>query len=291
MLYTLEQNSRSISVSSHGAELHSWQAEGREWIWCGDPTLWGRHAPTCFPWCGKLKDGWFEQDGCRYKGGQHGFARDLEHVLTEQTSDTLSFRLDWSEDTLARYPWKFALETRHRLMGTALSTTYHVVNEDDRPMPFQIGYHFAFSFPLTEGENTGSCQLRFQQPEDFTEIVTDGGFVSGQRPRFSGQQIIPLDDHLFDMDSICFTSLRSDWAQIEEPATGRAIRVTFSGFPQVLIWSKPGPMRFLCIEPWYGLPERVDGGHDLFRRPCTQVLKPGQDFICTQTVELLLPQA
>ena len=66
--------------------------------------------------------------------------------------------------------------------------------------------------------------------------------------------------------------------------------MTFSGFPQVLIWSKPGPMRFLCIEPWYGLPERVDGGHDLFRRPCVQVLEPGQDFTCTQTAELLPPR-
>ena len=291
MRYTLEQNGVSIAVSSHGAELHSLRADGREWIWNGDEVLWGRHAPTCFPWCGKLKDGFFELDGQRYEGGQHGFARDLEHTLQEETADSLTFQLTWNADTLARYPWKFVLETRHQLAGRALHTTYRVVNEDDRAMPFQIGYHFAFAYPFTEGADTGSCQLRFQQAEDFTEITTDGGFVSGQRPRFPGQQVIPLDDHLFDVDSICFTGLRSDWAQIEELATGRALRVTFSGFPQVLIWSKPGPMRFFCIEPWYGLPERVDGGHDLFQRPCIQVLEPGQEFTCTQVVEPLVPTA
>lgn len=246
----------------------------------------GPSCPTCFPWCGKLKDGWFEFEGRRYEGGQHGFARDLEHALTEQTDDCLTFRLSWNEDTLTRYPWKFALETVHRLEGKALHTTYQVTNLDDKAMPFQIGYHFAFAYPFTEGADTGSCQLRFQQAEDFTEITTDGGFVSGRRPRFTGQQVIALDDHLFDVDSICFTSLKSQWAQIEEPATGRALRVTFDRFPQVLIWSKPGPMRFLCIEPWHGLPEKTDGGHDLFQRPCIQVLQPGETFSCTQTVEL-----
>ena len=69
MQYTLEQNGLSIAVSSHGAELHSLRSGGREWMWCGDEALWGRHAPTCFPWCGKLKDGYFELDGRRYEGG------------------------------------------------------------------------------------------------------------------------------------------------------------------------------------------------------------------------------
>lgn len=287
MLHHLQKDGVSLTAASMGAEVRSFQADGREWMWSGDEALWGRHAPICFPWCGKLKDGYFEQDGVRYEGGQHGFGRDLEHELVEKDADSLTFRLTWNEDTLARYPWKFALETRHRLAGKALHTTYTVKNLDEKAMPFQVGFHFGFSFPFTEGAPTGSCQLRFQRPEEFREITTDGGFVTGERPRFTGQQILALDDHLFDVDSICFTGLKSEWAQLEEPATGRALRVTFAGFPQVLIWSKPGPMRFFCIEPWYGLPERAEGGHDLFRRPSIQVLEPGAAFSCTQIVEVL----
>ena len=287
MLYTLEHPEASITVSSHGAELHSFRTPDREWMWEGDPQLWGRHTPTCFPWCGKLKDGYFIHKGEKYEGGQHGFARDMEHILTEETGDALTFRLDWNEETLKQYPWKFSLETRHQLTGTTLATTYQVTNLDQEPMPFQVGFHFAFSCPFTPGAGTDSCRLRFEQPENFTEVITKGGFVAGRRPRFTGQQVIDLDDHLFDVDSICFTGLTSQWAQIEEPATDRTLRVSFPGFPQVLIWSKPGPMRFLAIEPWHGLPDTLEADHNLFHRPSVVVLQPGESFSCTQTVEIL----
>ena len=67
-------------------------------------------------------------------------------------------------------------------------------------------------------------------------------------------------------------------------AVEAAVRLGMEGFPYVLFWSKPGPMRFVCIEPWHGLPDDAQGDHDLFHRPGIRVLGPGESFTCTQTL-------
>ena len=46
-------------------------------------------------------------------------------------------------------------------------------------------------------------------------------------------------------------------------------------------------MRFVCIEPWHGLPDAAGGDHDLFHRPAVRLLEPGETFSCTQTVTVM----
>ena len=79
-----------ISVSHKGAELQSLIANGREYLWQGDPTFWGRRAPILFPIVGKVADDKLRINGQEYTMKQHGFARDAEfaesdgwYVLTE----------------------------------------------------------------------------------------------------------------------------------------------------------------------------------------------------------------
>ena len=280
MNHVLTRNGMTLTVSAKGAEVCSLKTGEREWIWCGDPAIWGRHAPLCFPLCGKLKDGYFELDGQRYEMGQHGFARDLEHTLVEQTEDALHFRLESSEDTLNRYPWQFRLDTVHRLTENQLTTACTVTNAGGSPMPFQIGYHFAFAIP-EEGTNV----VKFQCPEEAVQVLTPGGLTAGTQPRFTGESEVVLHEHIFDDDSICLHGLKSKVLRLEK-ADGGALEVGTAEFPYVLLWSKPGLPGFMCIEPWHGLPDRVEGDHDLFHRPAVKVLQPGESFTATHALAL-----
>ena len=84
MRYTIENEFIRLTVDSLGAEMVSAVdlATGSEMIWCADPAVWNRHAPILFPYAGKLTGGHFKaEDGKIYAGGQHGFARDMEHAL------------------------------------------------------------------------------------------------------------------------------------------------------------------------------------------------------------------
>ena len=284
MDHCLEREGMAIRVSEAGAELQSLTALGREWMWSGDPAVWGRRAPTCFPWCGRLKDGYFQREGTRYENSPHGFAREYPHTLAERRKDALVFRLNWSGETLRRYPWKFRLETEYAIREGRLFSTYRVKNVDQKPMPFQVGFHYAFALTLAAGLRTEDHELRFAGAEEPVEVLTPGGMVEGTRPRFTGADRVELDDHLFDNDSICLSNLKTPWIELGTKAPGPALRLGMEGFPYVLLWSKPGPMRFVCVEPWHGLPDDQNGDHDLFHRPAVRVLAPGEEFSCTQTI-------
>ena len=51
MQYTIENEYLRLTVDTHGAEAVSVvnKATGAEMLWCGDPAVWGRHAPILFP--------------------------------------------------------------------------------------------------------------------------------------------------------------------------------------------------------------------------------------------------
>ena len=70
-----------INVSNKGAELTSIMANGREYLWQGDPAFWGRRAPILFPIVGRLADDKLHINGNEYTMKQHGFARDTDFVL------------------------------------------------------------------------------------------------------------------------------------------------------------------------------------------------------------------
>ena len=82
MQATIHNEFLTLTVDTHGAEAVSLKnAAGQEMLWQADPAVWKRHAPILFPWTGKLTGGAFTHKGKTYPGGQHGFARDVEHTL------------------------------------------------------------------------------------------------------------------------------------------------------------------------------------------------------------------
>ena len=263
MEYMIENEVLRLTASDVGGELRDLRRSGdpdQPLLWDGKPDIWPRRAPVCFPWCGKVEEGWFEDGGIRYEAPQHGFVRDMEHTLIQRTADSLTFRLEWPGDG-NRWPWRFSFETRHALVGNTVETTCTAVNLDGRSMPVQLGFHTGLRCPFTAGRLLRDYVVRFDQPE-----------APGGGDRFL------LDPHTFDDDSICLPGLRSAWLQVEE-AGGNYLRVETEGYPYVLLWSTPGEPGFLCIEPWTGY---TGPGHDLSARPGAALLRPGETFARTQ---------
>lgn len=117
MLHTIENDYLKVTVSDHGAELTSVydKAQDFERIWCADPAVWNRHAPVLFPFVGKVKDGAYRYNGNTYTmKTQHGFARDAEFTCIAETTDSITHKLVYSDETLEIYPFEFELLITHR---------------------------------------------------------------------------------------------------------------------------------------------------------------------------------
>ena len=88
---TIENDWLRVQVSDHGAELSAVfdKTNGRDVLWTADPAFWDRHAPILFPFVGRVYGNVYRYKGKEYPMGQHGFARDLEIVCTDEQAAEL----------------------------------------------------------------------------------------------------------------------------------------------------------------------------------------------------------
>lgn len=149
--HQIKNHMMSLTVAEHGAEITSIQLEGIERMWDADPAFWGRTAPVLFPIVGALKDNSYRYEGQTYLMGQHGFARDMDFTLTDQTEDKLEFTLFDNEETYEKYPFHFQLQIIYEVFQNQCRVTWKVKNMDDKTMYFQIGGHPAFACPCEGG--------------------------------------------------------------------------------------------------------------------------------------------
>ena len=288
MQATIHNEFLTLTVDTHGAEAVSLKnAAGEEMLWQADPAIWKRHAPILFPWTGKLTGGTFTANGKTYKGGQHGFARDMEHTLLRAEGDTIQLELRADDAIKAeRFPFDFVLTSTFRLEGKTVHHTLTVQNpaEAAQELRFGIGYHPAFNVPFDSAHTTEDYEFRFDQPE--SPMILDAspnGLLSGRcYYQWKNASAIQLTDDLFANDSFCMAGLRTKTLGIYEKDTGRSVVCNVAGYPYTLIWSAPAkPVRYVCIEPWHALPGAETDPQKWSERAATACLAPGQQWETT----------
>lgn len=262
MDYMIENDFIRVTVTTHGAQVKSVvrKQDGVEHIWCGDPEVWGFHAPVLFPHCGKVVDGIIEAKGMRCESPIHGFLRFFEQELVEHTEGSLVLELCSNEETWKHFPYNFKLQSIFTLEENTLNHTIHVENLDEDEMPFTVGYHPGFAIPFDNNHVATDYELRFSEMESPMCVNNNPSGLTYQDHYYFPANIrsIPVDDQLFANGSHCMVNLRSETLGLYEKDTGRGVVCSLEGFPYTLLWSKSGTPKFVCIEPWHGLPSRVD---------------------------------
>ncbi|MDL2325199.1 aldose 1-epimerase family protein [Ruminococcaceae bacterium OttesenSCG-928-A16] len=292
----LENDLLQITVEDKGAELAhiTYIKTGQELLWSADPAVWNRHAPLLFPYCGGLYNNQLVVNGVAYPAAKHGFARDTVFNCVRADAKTLVYRLEANDETRRLYPFSFVLEVAYTLQNNSVVQTVTVHNTagpNGQMLPFNVGFHPGFVLPLTPGQKTEDYEVFFEEPESPIVIETPDGYVSGStRKLFAGKQTISLTGSIFANDSICLSGLRSGHIFLREKQNPqRNIRLKTGAFPYVLLWGPPsGPLPFMCIEPWHGLPDGPDAHAEFADKPGITLLAPDEHFVTTLEMEFNL---
>ena len=291
MDYSIENEYLKVTVASLGAQLKSVirKCDGVEHLWQGDPAVWPFQAPILFPYTGKVVDGVIEAKGKKYEAPQHGYARNYEHTFVDQTETSLTMELVFDDEMLKVFPYACRLVSTFTLDDETLHHTLTVENLDDEKLPFGIGYHPGFNIPFDDKHVATDYEIRFSETESPLCINNLPNGLGHGDVYYLGSNIntIPLEEHLFDHDSYCMVNLRSETMGLYEKGTGRGIVVQIQGFPYVVIWSKPGMPKFLCIEPWESIPSREDGSIKWEEKPAATVLNPGEAWSTTMSMSFV----
>lgn len=287
MIYTLENQHLKISLSNHGGELHSIKGkkDNTEFLWSGDEAYWKYHAPILFPIVGKVFNGKYTVDGITYELPQHGLARVRDFEMIEQTKNSISFELKYSEDTLKVYPFKFSLIIKYTLNDINLSIDYIVKNLDNKEMYFSIGAHPAFMCPI-ENDKFDDYYFEFNEKENASimQLVGPGYFSKEEKPYLKDENIINLSTDLFKNDALVFKNLKSNKISLKSKTHKKYLEFDFGEFPYLGLWTKDTGAPFVCIEPWFGHAD-FDGFNEEFKdKAAIQSLMPNKEFHCNYNI-------
>lgn len=264
----------TATIALRGAEPLSWRVGGKELLWHGDPAHWTYHAPILFPVVGASIGGAVHVDGTAYPMAQHGFARTARFEAAEQAADRVRLRLTENAETLTHYPFRFALDVTATLSADALDLAFAVRNPNEGPMPFGLGFHPAFPWPL-DGADKGGHRVVFAAEErgEVPEVAPGGLLARTSRPVPLDGTILPLSPDLFS-EALVFLDARSRSFAFAAPS-GASLAMTMEAFPHLAVWSRP-TAPFLSLEAWTAHADWADADGDLRRRPSMTILAPGR---------------
>ena len=289
MIYILENDKLRVKISSMGAELQSIRRmeDDTEYLWQGDPTYWARRASNLFPVCGRLWENKYTYKGVPYELGSHGFARGKEWNVLYQKATSLTLQLRPDEQTMAAYPFRFALEMTYTLTDDSLTVTTIVHNEDDKMMPFSVGGHPGFNVPLTEGTTYEDYRLVFDTECQPLRFVCDANcFHLGKMAAFPLEydRVLPLRHSLFDDDAI-FLQGTCGGVTLRSDKTERSVHIAYPDSPYLGIWHTPkSDAPFVCLEPWVQSPSRAGEVADITKKVDMIHLEPEAVYRNTYTI-------
>lgn len=287
MKTTLENDQLEVTVKSPGAEMTSIKAkkDGMEFLWQGDSRYWKGQSTILFPIIGGIPDGKYTYRGQMYQMNSHGFARNEEFMLVEESQTELVYKLVSSEETLIQYPFQFEFLVTYKLEGNKLKHGFIVNNMDSVDILFSVGAHPGFNCPLYNHETMEDYHLVFEKAEKLKKRIKKGNLLSGETVLFmDGEKEKALSHSLFYDGATILDNMESDWLEIRSSKNSRVMRVEFEGFPYLGIWSAANNGPFICIEPWFGVDSTQGNSYELTQKEGLVKLSPGCKFSCEYNI-------
>ena len=154
-------------------------------------------------------------------------------------------------------------------------------------MPFCIGGHPAFKID-SEALKREDYYLEFEEDEDkihFLYLVDGLIGTDYAQSKIVDKRKIMLNKDSFNNDAIIMKGMTSSKVSLMRKSTGRPVlRMDFSEFPYLAVWSKPGAP-FICIEPWHGMSDSIKSSGIFTEKTSIVLLRPSEEFDCKYTVE------
>lgn len=275
MTHFIENDFLKVGVKEFGCELTSVisKESGFEFLWQGDPSIWGGQSPILFPIIGRLIEDKYTLDGKEYEMPKHGFARKLPWKLHSSAADSVSFILSETEETLNCYPYEFDLIVTFTLKDKKLFVNHEVINKNDGRMYFSLGAHPAFNCKIGD-------KLIFDENETLNTVKID--LVHSLRlpdtvPVLRNEKEITVTEDIFNEDALIFEGAVSEHITLVSQDTDRRVKFNLGKAPFLGIWAKPGAP-YVCIEPWCGVNDSQIKKPDLSQKDGIQKLEKGESF-------------
>ena len=258
--YSIQDTSgiRAVILPEKGATVISLCKDGTEFLYCDHQNLSSPERPRCgipflFPIFGRLQDGKYSWDGTEYAMEIHGFGHTSSWKVAAQEDAMLRLVLEANEDTLTQYPFRFRVTLEFTVEQGALTIRQTYENLDEKPMPYNYGFHPYF---LTEKlEN-----LRVETNADTFFDFTVGGKAFGH-----GSVSLSMPEGAPETGA-AFMGVHGPTVLHNDSERKRLTMEFDESFHTHVLWSQAGK-NFLCVEPVNGSANGLNTGVYLTLQP------------------------
>jgi len=278
MIYTIENEYFRVSARHIGAELCSFiRKDGNYQYLRQQDAVWNGQSPLLFPIVGRLREDRYQVCGKEYTLKKHGFALKLPFAVEKHSKDEMTFLLTDSEATKESYPFPFELRVHYYFTTNGFVMEHRVKNTGKETMYFSIGAHPGFFCDMGD-------KIVMDEPETADAFQLDKNALRAEKtlPVFHNSREITVTPTVFENDALIFDGLKSRGASLIRQ-NGNSVHVDFGGAPCLGIWAKPGAS-YVCIEPWYGIDDRYNAGHDFTKKERICALSAGCEFVFPVTI-------
>lgn len=265
----------TVVVDSQGAQLtHVINNEtNHDYIW--NKAAWPKHAPILFPAIGRSTDNKYLINGKKYPMQQHGFVSDYNFEVVNHSERELFLNFKGNEETLKSYPFFFDLQVSFILDKNQLAVNFEVHNLSDETLSYSLGFHPAFNVEGDFENYSLSIEPAREQLTKFEIVKNPFPYRSGllKGLPFAGSTF-DLNHHIFD-EGLVILADKVDAVKLQGPSY--AVGMDLSDFPHLCLWTKEDEeLPLLCLEPFFGLPDKIDEKQELANKEGNDRLAVGQ---------------
>lgn len=280
--FKIQNECLKVEINPIGGSLASIfdEKSESELLWQGNAKAWKGRDIAIFPIVGRLKDGFYSVKNNNYEMNTHGLARYAEFTEYFKTESEIIIKMQSNEDTLKVYPFEFCFYVHYKLSGNNLTINYKVENLDNKTIYFGLGCHPGFVLDSVECENisdTSGNYLEFEIKQSLTQIEMDDSnvFVKGEKKSLYGN-VIELTKDKFAKDAILFKGVKGGIKIIRK--NGITLHFKINNPPIFAVWSHKQFGNFVCVEPWFGLPDNNIPVREISQKALINSLEVGKEF-------------
>ena len=280
----IENKYLKVEVTLNGGSLTSIfnKVINEEMLYEKDERSWMGQDVVIFPVIGSLKDRECIVDNKVYSMKNHGLIRYTTLEVISHSDTEIVLGTKYNEDTLNQYPYKYNFEMCYRLNDKELTFEYRVYNLDDKNMYFNVGGHPAL---IVDGHETDKSfvyddvKLVFDKEYTVDQFVLNevGSLISHKEPITLPLELNLTKDIIEEAKTIIYDVTNINEVTLVNKDKKFIFDIAKSNV--LAIWTMPGFGNYICIEPWWGVPDFESTTKKLEEKELIQVLEPNGKFI------------
>lgn len=259
----IENEYLKVSITLNGGSLTSIynKKKQKEELYQKDERSWMGQDVVIFPVIGSLKDRECIVDNKIYSMKNHGLIRYVKLDVISHTSNEIVLGYKYNEETLSKYPYKFYFEICYRLNDNELTFEYRVHNIDDKNIYFNVGGHPAL---IVDGFETNEKFVYEDVKFVFDKEYEVNQFFLNEVGSLISHNDLVLLPKEFEMSKDIIEEAKTliyDVTEINEVTlVSKDNKYIFdiSKCNILAIWTNPGFGNYICVEPWWGIPDFED---------------------------------